>query len=307
VKITTPGIYDMPAAEYHADPCPTPSLSSSGAYTLANECPATFQHERSAAIYKRAFDIGTASHLMTLEPNLFEGHIVIVRGQTKDGKPSEGYTSQDAKDQRDAAYEAGKTPLLPKEAELVRAMRDVLLTDPIGRHAFRDGKAEQSIFWRDQEFGIWCRSRPDWIPTRRGYLINWKTAESSHPDDIQRAIYNLGYFQKCAWELDAVEAVTGERPEKYCLLVQSKKPPHLIVPWWVHPEDLAWGAVLNRYARGVFAWCSKNNHWPGYTARPNEAARAVTDRRMPPWALRQLEERHAAGEFQPPQDVEIAA
>ena len=29
MKITEPGVYTMDAETYHADPCPTPSLSSS--------------------------------------------------------------------------------------------------------------------------------------------------------------------------------------------------------------------------------------------------------------------------------------
>ncbi|WP_242401117.1 hypothetical protein [Acetobacter okinawensis] len=46
--ITTPGIYDLPEAQYHADPCPTPSLSNSVARILLDESPmhAHFSHPR---------------------------------------------------------------------------------------------------------------------------------------------------------------------------------------------------------------------------------------------------------------------
>lgn len=297
----------MQADHYHADPCPTPSLSSSGAHTLAFECPAAFEYERRNRVNKRVFDIGTASHLMVLEPDLFEQQIVIVRGQTKDGKPSEGFTTQDAKDQRDAAYDAGKTPLLPKEADMIRAMHRALWNDPIGRHAFRNGKPEQSIFWKDAEFGCWCRTRPDWIPSKPSYLMNWKTSASANPDDVAKAIFNLGYFQKSAWELDGYEAVTGERPAKYCLLIQSKQPPHLVIPVWLHPDDLAWGQKLNRYARGLFAWCSESNEWPGFSQAPGRPPRGFDDIRMPTWAIKQLEAKDERGEFVVPQVMEIAA
>ncbi len=307
MKISEPGIYDMDAPTYHADPCPTPSLSSSGAHQLAFECPAAYDYDRKNRVNKRVFDIGTASHLMTLEPDLFVDQIVIVRGQTKDGKASDGYTSQDAKDQRDAAYTIGKTPLLPKEADMVRAMRAALWNDPIGRNAFRKGRAEQSIFWRDEEFGVWCRTRPDWIPDHARYLINWKTAASANPDDVARSIFNLGYFQKSAWELDGYEAVTGHRPDKYCLLVQSKEPPHLVIPVWLHADDLAWGQKLNRYARGVFAWCQEADRWPGYSEPPGQTPRGFDDIRMPVWAVKQLEIRELMGAFEPPQKLGAAA
>lgn len=307
--ISEPGIYDLSSDVYHADPCPTPSLSSSGAHTLAFECPAAFDHDRRNQEHKRVFDIGTASHLMVLEPDQYKEQIVIVRGQTKDGKPSAGYSSDDAKAQREAAYDAGKTPLLPDEAVLVHQMRAALHADPIGRHAFKNGEAERSIFWRDAEFGAWCRTRPDWIPARRPppYLTNWKTAASANPDDVAKAIFNLGYFQKSAWELDGYEAVTGHRPEKYCLLVQSKKPPHLVIPVWLHADDLAWGRKLNRYARGVFAWCSERNEWPGFSQAPGQAARGFEDIRMPAWAVKQLEAKDERGEFVVPQQMGEAA
>ena len=306
-RVTEPGIYQMDASLYHTGPTPTPSLSSSGAHTLAFECPAAFDYERNNQTNKNAFDIGTASHLMMLEPDLFESSIFIVRGVTKDGKPSEGYTTKDARDQRDAAYSEDKTPLLPREADMIRAMHRALWNDPIGRHAFKNGKAEQSIFWRDPEFGVWCRTRPDWIPNNPSYLINYKTAASANPDDVAKAIFNMGYFQKSEWETSGYEAVTGVRPSKFCLLIQSKQPPHLVVPVWLHAEDMAWGGKLNRYARGVFAWCLENNVWPGYSQAPGQQPMGFEDIRMPVWAIKQLEAKDERGEFVVPQQMGAAA
>ena len=81
MTITAPGIYEMPADIYHADPCPEPSLSSTGARTLANGTPATYWHERQNPKQKRVFDIGTAGHLMVLEPHLFDQRVEVIRGE----------------------------------------------------------------------------------------------------------------------------------------------------------------------------------------------------------------------------------
>jgi len=302
MKIETPGMYDMPAADYHADPCPTPSLSSGGAHTLTWECPAVFEHGRRNPQNKRVFDVGTGSHLMMLEPDKFDAEVAVIDGRTKDGKPSKGYQSQEARDQRDAAYAAGRTPLLPEEIETIRAMRAALWSDPIGGRAFRSGKPEQSVFWQDAEFGIWRRTRPDWMPDHGKYLINYKSSATANPDDVSRAIFNFGYWQKADWEMSGVEAVTGQRPDRYCLLVQSKAPPYLVIPVWLHPDDLAWGAKANRYACGVFAWCSERNEWPGYSHPVGaDAPRGFDDIRMPIWAMKALEQRDLAGGFVPPQ------
>jgi hypothetical protein len=307
VMITEPGIYDMPADVYHRSPTPEPSLSSSGAYTLASECPAAYRFQSRNPVNKRVFDLGTASHLMMLEPALFDDTVVVIRGFTADGKPSKGYQSAAARDQRDAAYVQGKVPLLPEEAEMIRGMHAALWADPIGKHAFRRGKPEQSIFWRDAEFGIWRRTRPDWVPDHGNYLVNYKSAASSNPDDVAKAIFNLGYFAKSAWELDGFEAVTGARPKKFCLLVQSKQPPYLVVPVWLHPDDMAWGQKLNRYACGVFRWCLDHDEWPGYSQPPGQAPRGFEDIRMPVWAIKQLEARELAGGFAVPQEMGVAA
>jgi hypothetical protein len=50
------------------------------------------------------------------------------------------------------------------------------------------------------------------------------------------------------------------------------------------------------------------NQWPGFSHPPGSSApRGFDDIRMPPWALKQLEQRHEAGGFEPPSILEKAA
>lgn len=304
-RITEPGVYDLPADVYHRDPCPTPSLSSTGAKQIIHETPADYWHSRQNPVRKRAFDIGNASHLLTLEPELFDDRVVTVHGFNKKGDPSDGYETQDARDQRDRAYAEGKVPLLVKEIEMVRAMRDAVWSHPIAKMAFVDGKAEQSLFWRDPEFDIWCRSRPDWMPTHPRYLVNLKTADSAHTEDIRKQVWNLAYFQSSAWEMDAYEATAGIRPERYALVVVSKKLPHLVNAVWLDDQDLFDGHRLNRKARGIFARCLETGHWPG---AQQEVAGVPTmpTISVPGWARNQLNLMDERGEFDAPQDALMA-
>ena len=68
--ITKPGVYDLPMAEYHADPCPEPSLSSSIIRLLCSASPlhAWTAHPRLNAAYvaeeSDRFDVGTAAHAL---------------------------------------------------------------------------------------------------------------------------------------------------------------------------------------------------------------------------------------------------
>src|SRR5262245_50563917 len=71
--IDGPGIYDIPLAEYLADPCPAPSLSASIAHILLSQSPrhAWEAHPRLNPHYEpeeaEAFDLGTAAHAYLLE------------------------------------------------------------------------------------------------------------------------------------------------------------------------------------------------------------------------------------------------
>jgi hypothetical protein len=68
--ITQPGVYDLPADVYHADPVPAElggSLSSSGAkLLLPPSCPAIYQWARTHPTYSDAFDFGHAAHKKVL-------------------------------------------------------------------------------------------------------------------------------------------------------------------------------------------------------------------------------------------------
>jgi hypothetical protein len=295
-----PKIISMSSDDYHADS----ALGSTGARMLATSCPAAFRWQLPQV--KREFDIGNATHLLCLEPEKFRAKIAVVEGRDKKGNPSAGYVSQDAKDQRDAARLAGKIPLLPDELEDIRAMRAAIFEDPIAGVAFRAGEAEQSLFWTDPEFNVRCKTRPDWLPSHVRYLIDVKTSMSADPEDFQKAVVNYGYHQQAAWYLDGVEQVLGHKPERFAFIVVSKKPPHLVTTCWLHEDAIAWGRILNRYARGVYAWCREKNIWPSYQPDPFGVPQAFTID-LPIWAKKDLEFRHEAGEFVPPQQRETTA
>lgn len=298
MKITEPGVYNLTSEAYHADPCAPMSLSSTGARSLVKDCPALFKFSRDNRENKRCFDIGTAGHLMVLEPELFADQVVIVQGYTKDGKPSDGYKTQDAKDQREAAYEAGKTPLLSAELDQVKAMRDAIWNDPIASQAFKGGVTEQSMFWKDKDTGIWCRCRPDFTPKHGRYLVDYKTSASANPEEFKKAILNMGYDQQAAWYLEGYEAVTGKRPESFWFIVQMKNPPYLVSIIRIGAASLARGETLNQYARSTLAWCLENDEWPGYIPRIGEPAR-MFDVDVPPFALNQYERDLEAGKYAP--------
>ncbi len=290
-KITTPGIYSMSNADYHGDPCDSPALGSTGARKLVSECPAAFRY--AVPEVKEEFDIGNAAHLLTLQPDLFEAAIGRV--------PFDDYRKKEAQVSRDDIRASGRIPLTMKQVVDVESMRAAVFADPIASLAFLEGTPEQSMFWRDPEFGFWCKTRPDWLPTHRRYLVDIKTSTSADPEAFTKSVVNFGYHQQAAWYLDGVEAVTGERPERFAFIVACKKPPYLVTTCWLDEEAIGWGRILNRYARGLFAWCLDRDEWPSYRPDITGPPGAFTIS-LPHWAVRDLTQKHEEGAFAPPQE-----
>ena len=71
----SPGIYEIPATEYHADPCPEPSLSASVARTLIDRSPlhAWMQHPKLGGQQEEKpaarMSLGSAAHSVILQGN----------------------------------------------------------------------------------------------------------------------------------------------------------------------------------------------------------------------------------------------
>lgn len=293
-KISQAGVYDIPREQYHGDSAIGPSLSASGAKTLVDSCPAVFWHESYlnpdyAAEQKTDFDIGNASHLIMLEPEQWGARVVEVEAND--------YRTKAAQEARDAAYAAGKTPLLPKHRDKIIAMHKALMRHPIARTAFTQGLPEQSYFCRDEKNGVWLKARPDFMPSHGKWIVDYKSTGSANPREFKKRAWDNGYAQQAAWYLDVVEAVTGSRPDEFWFVAQETDAPHLVSVCKLDERALSWGAILNRRAIDVFAKCCAANSWPGYRdpQKPDRDAAFVIS--LPTYAEFQLEERREAGEF----------
>ena len=288
--IKKPGIYRLSAEVYHGACTAKPALSSTGAREIASECPAYHRHRNPhlnpdwKSDYKREFAIGTSAHLLFLEPEAFDDRTVIV--------DADNYQTKAAKTARDDAHEAGKSPLLMKERDLVFAMREALNSDPLARTLIGQVTTEETIVWIDDVTGCWCKARPDIRPNHRRYAVDYKTAASAEPSAFERSAWNYRYWQQAAWYLDAIEAMHGERPAAFFFLCQAKDPPYLVTVHRVDDGYLEWGELENRKARETFARCLETGRWPGYADK-------ALPLKPPAYAERQLKDGADAGRYAP--------
>lgn len=277
--IAAPGVYPyITAEEYHRDPVEGGSLSSTGARRLLPpSCPALYRHWRDGGSKpSAALDYGRAAHREVL--GVGEDIVVV---------DAEDWRTKAAREQRDEARAAGKTPILVAEYQVIRAMAAVLREHPIAAALLRPGagQAEQTLVWRDTDTGVMCRARLDWLPAPKGGRLivpDYKTARSAAPDDLSRALYDHGYYLQADWYLSAVRALGLAETPSFVFIAQMKEPPYLVTVAEADPTALAIGAHQNRMARMTYAECTASGRWPGWT----DDVALIS---LPPWVERRYE------------------
>ena len=279
VVVGEPGVYDMPEDIYHADPVPGGSLSASGAkLLLPPSCPALYRYRRDHPKVSAEFDFGTAAHKFVLGTGPAITVIDALDWRTK--------AAQEA---RKEARAKGVVPLLVSEFGEIAEMARAIEQHPVAGQLFRTdrGTAEQSLFWQDDEFGIWRRARLDWILNPRSIggrfvIADYKTTTDASPAAIRKTIANLNYHMQAAWYIDALEQFYDLGPA-FLFVFQEKPPPYLVSIAQLDPEAEAAGRARNRRACEIWRDCTESGLWPGYEADTDDGITYVS---LPPWAAR---------------------
>lgn len=275
--ITQPGVYDIPAAQYHADPVAGGSLSSTGARKLLPPgCPAKFKYWLTHPDPpSKELDFGSAAHRLVLGAGAD-----IVEIDAMDYKTS---AAQEAKK---AAHAAGKIPVLPEQLDRIQDMATAIWDHPLASKMLdpRTGKPEQTIVWQSEiqwrphpkapwEYRmVWRRALIDHLSRLRmadGRLIvpDYKTCKSAEKTAFMKSAGDYGYHQQGPWYIDAVRAAGLAEDVCYLLIAQEKDPPYLVnVIELDETNTLMYGRDLNDYSLQIYAQCTATNSWPGYPA-----------------------------------------
>src|SRR5690606_33463071 len=143
-----PGVYDgIDSEDYHHGP----GISSSGLKRLLPPyTPAHYKYgefESSAAL-----DFGKVAH-----------RLVLGDGDSFAVSPYDTFTTKEARAWKAEQEAAGVVVIKQAELDKAREMVEALRAHPLGGHLFTEGKAEQSLYWTDEETGVLCRARFDWL------------------------------------------------------------------------------------------------------------------------------------------------
>ena len=259
-------INGMPAKVYHADPCPTPSLSSSMASALLNETEeeAMLASRRINPNYEEeegsdSMDFGTL------------GHDFILKGArgTYEVVPYDDFRTADAKAMRDHIQARGLIALnRTTEARCVDKLNAMKLALRRQLDDHRDwsglmvsGKAEQAIFAKDGD--IWLRAMADWLDDKYpDVVVDYKTTAQTF-DKWERDLWAEDKIMQNPHYLNTISLASGRQYKKFIWVVQRTVAPYQIVVVEYAPEVME--DVLMRYsmAKLRFSRCLKTGIWRG--------------------------------------------
>jgi hypothetical protein len=284
------GLHRIPAAEYHADPAPEPSLSAGAAHTIVTQSSLHCWHghpklnpnwkpKQNAVLDKGSVAhevlLGGESRIVAIDPQQYAG--------TRGGIPK-GWTNDAIRAARDAAWANGGIPVLLEDLAEINVMVEAarkFVSESELAGVFADGDPELTMLW--QEGKIWCRARPDWLTGDKRITVDYKsTATSADPGSFVRQILNMGYDYSVGHYRRGFAAL-GLNPN-WIFLVQENEPPYACSLIGMAPAALDLADRKADYALTLWKSCMASGKWKGYPSR-------VCYAEPPEYAVHQFEER----------------
>lgn len=275
-------IRNMPNEVYHK----MPALSNSGLKTLI-DCPAKYYYKYLSGEYKSkekpGFKIGKATHTYILE------------GRKKFEKvywhnPYSEYKKEDLiQILKTLGYDDSiKKWTVSDLMELLLSLKDVKIADihltsselnqivcmaksiKANKKAcnalHQKGESELSLFWQDENTGVWLKCRPDFLPYDCKNVPDYKTAESAKPETFFNSFIKYGYHIQAAMYRLGIKAVTGVDVENFFFLVQEKEAPYISQIFNPDTDHLiTWGEKAIKGAIEKYLECKEQELWPTYS------------------------------------------
>ncbi len=252
---------EIAMADYLADPCKEPSLSTSTAATLFERSArhAKQEHPRLGGklgdTSPRA-DIGSAVHAKVLGGY----EVVYADPEFKD------WRKDAVKTFRDQAREMNKIPLLASDRHQVEMAAGAA---SMALALLGEAKTEQTMIF--QHNGVWCRSRADWLGPQDD--VDLKTCADADETtwirqcveannlDIQMGLRSLGH-------------VALGQPRRMAWLLVEIEPPYATNLIYLGNSLLHLAGVKIDYAAKVWRQCLDTQTWPGYSSEAKTAEAA---------------------------------
>lgn len=237
-------VADMPNEVYHS----LPGISKSGLDLIARS-PAhyAFREYREPT---RAMQLGSATHLAILEPELFSKQYMLLKN-VSDRRSSE---------YKQAVKEYGaENVLTSNEASQVVGMVDAVKQNPYAVERLATGTAELAFFARDPLTGVLVKCKFDWLDEQNRSL-DLKTTQDLR--DFARSVANYRYHVQQAYYEDVFYWCTGDTLQAFDFLAVESSAPHGNRIITLDKPSVDYGRKLYREALNTYDKCLETDTWP---------------------------------------------
>jgi len=293
--ISAPGIYSgIPMEAYHgADLCVGPSVSSSQLRTIFGDSPMDYwihsplNPQRLPQPPKEAYILGRGAHHLLLGEADFAKHFTVQPETYTDAKTGEvkkwSGNATVCRQWKERVTDAGLTILTAGQIEAIKGMAGVLpwqegLEDSglkntaVVRAGALEGLVEHSIIAKDDETGLWIKSRPDVIPLDSREFMDFKTSADVSDEAIRKTLESYRYDMQADLANQCLKGAIGEAFTNMGFVFALKTPPHATNAVEIDPLDLAEAEADNRAALRTLARCIDTGRWPGPAGKRGDAA-----------------------------------
>jgi exodeoxyribonuclease VIII len=264
-------IYDLPAADYHADP----ACSASALRVIHNKTPHHLAMERRKPKRQtREMLLGTLIHDAVLEPEkpktwLRTPKEIIVPATYKPSK-KDGPQPGDVvpwnlrysfcQDWRDEVERGGVTLLTDDEADEIQRAVEGVAANPEAVELLANTKREVSLFW-SLAGGTRCKARLDALGDRR--IPDLKTTDDASEEGFQRHAIKMGYHLQASWYCDAATLLTDTEYTSFSFIAYERES-GLVKVHHATPSLLEYGRTCYKAALERYVRCEQSGVWEGY-------------------------------------------
>ena len=242
------------------------ALSASGAKQLLISAAHYKAQKEQASEPSPAMILGTITHQMILEPDKPTNYSVRrLSWSTKEGKAEKLRLEQEGK------------PIITEDDERrVKAMRQAVMDHPTASAMIKGiDRVEHALFWR--QHSVNCKAKFDAI-TRKGNIIDLKTAVDASPAGFARAVGNFKYHLQAAHYMDGLRLCEPHATGRFQFVVVESNPPHAVAVYELDSAAINAGAMLMRRAAEVYKTALETNQWQAYT-------QDIVTLSLPQWAM----------------------
>ena len=155
------------------------------------------------------------------------------------------------------------------------AMASSVFAHPAAAELLSAGAAELSFWWDDQETGLRCKCRPDWMQGQT--IVDLKTTQDSSPEAFAKSCAQFSYHIQQAHYLKGLEA-SQPPADDFVFIAVSSAFPYLTGVYRLDDAATIGGENLRARMMRKLKRCKDTDHWPGHS----EAIESVS---LPGWSF----------------------